>query len=833
MHERFSSLQQNGTSSGDESVDEGPDENIGKQLHTGIRAWYPYPLQHATSNAHFSNTSSNVRRNATSAGVQWIAYSGNGTAQGEVVYCHYGRVEDFERLDRLGVTVKRKGKIALLRYGNGFRGDKVRNAQMNGATGAILYSDPAEVARMGPYPAVSSSWKNCSNIQRMRSSAKLPEVNDEDSCSETICATHIMALSTIVQFYNSEQDSRRPQFVSFSKINKMYLKIRKIILQAKNDGTLPTIPVLPIGYSDAFQILSRMQGRMVPLDWQGGLNISYRLGPRIGDGATVRIDVRSSLQTRYELITNLTFEIYIGIYAFINEGDTRSFFHSGNEKFLSDEAAKLAVILRTIRNVIGYIHGADDPDRYVILGNHFDAWVYGSIDPNSGTAVLAEVARAITQTINETNWRPGITLLGYGNGMTAEFANILTQRAVVYLNVDNIHSNASLHVKGAMSRSQFNSYCRFASTVPTLYQKVTEVAKRIPNPVVAEVKRGRKTVYDTWSVTYFNSNATTYDTYPLYHSLYETPFVNEHIFDTNNFAVHVAVGQYWAELAREFTDSAVLPFNISDLANSLLRIYLPNLKRAMEPLKYRADEIKDAREQLSRLIKNCQNYVAEKRLIAYKFAEFLRRAEAFSLVIKQALRNFAINPQPSQRHVLFSTSDRDSYTGRVMAAVYDQYSEGVLRKSLKRSGTRSKQNIDETLTRAETSYALETVIGYTRHASLFQGIARMRTDNVDAFVESKTHRERQLAARNIATEISLIQYAVQCASNTIADRIYQCLISNRHQAYVPKSLVRLQMSTGATEAFTCNANVSGSFELFIRLLPHNIGSVTHQPLQNE
>uniref|UniRef100_A0A915AJ70 Glutamate carboxypeptidase 2 n=1 Tax=Parascaris univalens TaxID=6257 RepID=A0A915AJ70_PARUN len=613
---------------------------------------------------------------AEGAGVQWIAYSGNGTAQGEVVYCHYGRVEDFERLDRLGVTVK--GKIALLRYGNGFRGDKVRNAQMNGATGAILYSDPAEVARMGPYPEKvypNTEWMPLEGAQR-----------------GTIMMGNGDPLSPL---YPSKKDLYRP----------------KTVQEAKNDGTLPTIPVLPIGYSDAFQILSRMQGRMVPLDWQGGLNISYRLGPRLGDGATVRIDVRSSLQTR------------------------------------------------TIRNVIGYIHGADDPDRYVILGNHFDAWVYGSIDPNSGTAVLAEVARAITQTINETNWRPARTIMfcswdGEEHGIIGstefveEFANILTQRAVVYLNVDNIHSNASL----------------FASTVPTLYQKVTEVAKRIPNPVVAEVKRGRKTVYDTWVKTFPNEiefrpdapklpipgagsdhtaflnflgipvvdftykNATTYDTYPLYHSLYETPFVNEHIFDTNNFAVHVAVGQYWAELAREFTDSAVLPFNISDLANSLLRIYLPNLKRAMEPLKYRADEIKDAREQLSRLIKNCQ--------------EFLRRAEAFSLVIKQALRNFAINPfdsrrislindrimgvdrcfinprglprQPSQRHVLFSTSDRDSYTGRVMAAVYDQ---------------------------------------------------------VDAFVESKTHRERQLAARNIATEISLIQYAVQCASNTIADRI--------------------------------------------------------------
>lgn len=62
---------------------------------------------------------------------------------------------------------------------------------------------------------------------------------------------------------------------------------------------------------------------------------------------------------------------------------------------------------REIRNVVGYIHGSDDPDHYVILGNHYDAWVYGALDPNSGTATLAEVARAMVQTMNETNWRPG------------------------------------------------------------------------------------------------------------------------------------------------------------------------------------------------------------------------------------------------------------------------------------------------------------------------------------------------------------------------------------------------------------------------------------------
>lgn len=137
---------------------------------------------------------------------------------------------------------------------------------------------------------------------------------------------------------------------------------------------------------------------------------------------------------------------------------------------------------------MGYIYGFENRDQYVMLGNHYDAWVYGSIDPNSATAVLAEVARAMVETIKETNWRPGssihfLSIQHFSNFWTLklfisnwrelktwfsartimfcnwdaeeygligstefveEFANILSQRAIVYLNVDNIHSNQSL-----------------------------------------------------------------------------------------------------------------------------------------------------------------------------------------------------------------------------------------------------------------------------------------------------------------------------------------------------------------------------------------------------
>lgn len=48
-------------------------------------------------------------------------------------------------------------------------------------------------------------------------------------------------------------------------------------------------------------------------------------------------------------------------------------------------------LIGEIENVIGVFEGAEEPDRYVILGNHRDAWTFGAVDPNSGTAALIEV----------------------------------------------------------------------------------------------------------------------------------------------------------------------------------------------------------------------------------------------------------------------------------------------------------------------------------------------------------------------------------------------------------------------------------------------------------
>uniref|UniRef100_A0A914QB99 Glutamate carboxypeptidase II n=1 Tax=Panagrolaimus davidi TaxID=227884 RepID=A0A914QB99_9BILA len=613
---------------------------------------------------------------APNAGIQWVAYSAPGENEGEIVYCHYGRKEDFEKLKKLGIKVA--GNIAMIRYSHGFRGDKVGFAQKFGAIGVILFSDPAEVAQEGTdkahvYP--NAEWMPKGGVQRG---------------------------SVLHQF----GDPLTPLTPAKPDLYKS-----RTIEEAKAAGILPKIPVLPLSYKDAYEILVRLSGNLVPFEWQGGLNFTYHLGPGFHESGT---KVKLSVKAKYEK--------------------------------------------REIRNIVGYIYGKEEPDKYVILGNHYDAWVYGSIDPNSGTSTLAEVARAMTQTMNETGWRPSRTIMfcnwdaeEYGligsTEFVEEFEKQLNERAVVYLNVDLISANNSFD----------------AATIPSLYHVVVDVAKRIPNPLESEIIKGRKTIYDTWIKTfpsnfpshpefpqmnipaggsdhtaflnfvgipvvdfrYHNASWSHGYEYPLYHSLYETKFLNEHIFDTNNLAVHRAVGQFWAELARVFADSPIIPVNITFYAETLLNVYVKDLIKDFEPLENGYSEAKDAKKQLSNLIKNCEEFLKQSHQLENEIQKIQKpnskdnfRSRILSnriLSVERCFINVYIRPEnPSKRHLLYSVSDKDLYSSNVMSGVYDA---------------------------------------------------------IDNFINSKTDKNKLAAGKELAKQISYIQAAVQCAINTIKEYI--------------------------------------------------------------
>jgi N-acetylated-alpha-linked acidic dipeptidase len=139
---------------------------------------------------------------------------------------------------------------------------------------------------------------------------------------------------------------------------------------------------------------------------------------------------------------------------------------------------------RTLWDVIGRARGTELPDQWVVSGNHRDAWVYGAVDPNSGTAAMLEAVHGVGELL-KSGWKPKRTMIfaswdGEEEGLMgstewaeqheAELAN-----APAYFNVDV-----------AVSGPKFG-----ASSVPSLKQFLRDVTKAVPSP-----KGG--TVYDVW-----------------------------------------------------------------------------------------------------------------------------------------------------------------------------------------------------------------------------------------------------------------------------------------------------------------------------------------------
>ena len=328
--------------------------------------------------------------------------SGNVTAP--VVYVNYGSREDFDRLEKLGVSVK--GKIVLVRYGGNFRGVKVYLAQQHGAVGVLIFSDPADdgYTKGDMYPR--GPMRPASAVQR--GSVQFLPINPGDPTTPGIAGTPDLPASQRL----TEAQTRAP------------------------GGDQPAIPSNPLSYQDAAPILQALNGPNVPHDWQGGLPFAYHLGGT--PDVTVHMDLVQDTQ------------------------------------------------LRTIWDVIGTIPGTDsaEKDNWVVAGNHRDAWVFGAVDPNSGTAAMLESAHGLGELL-KAGWHPRRTvkLASWdaeeeglvGSTEWAEQHAAQLAHAVAYFNTDV-----------AVSGPSFD-----ASAVPSLKQFLRDVTMAVPSP-----KGG--TVYEQW-----------------------------------------------------------------------------------------------------------------------------------------------------------------------------------------------------------------------------------------------------------------------------------------------------------------------------------------------
>ena len=209
----------------------------------------------------------------------------------------------------------------------------------------------------------------------------------------------------------------------------MDLPDSKRIPADKLQNNQPSIPTNPLSYKDAAPILQALAGPNVPHDWQGALPFAYHLGA----GGPAKVTVHMHL-----------------------EQDTA---------------------LRTIWDVVGTIEGTDpaQKDDWVVAGNHRDAWVYGAVDPNSGTAAMLETVHGLGDLLKQ-GWKPKrrVVICSWdaeeegliGSTEWVEQHDAQLKHAVAYFNTDV-----------GVSGPRFN-----ASAVPSLKQFVREVTFEVPSP---------------------------------------------------------------------------------------------------------------------------------------------------------------------------------------------------------------------------------------------------------------------------------------------------------------------------------------------------------------
>ncbi|MFL0683544.1 MAG: M28 family peptidase [Algoriphagus aquaeductus] len=329
------------------------------------------------------------------------AFSGSGDVTAEVVYVNYGTREDFMKLAEMGVPLA--GKIAVARYGGNFRGYKAKYAEQYGMIGLVVYTDPKD-----------------SGFTRGEVYPKGPFFNET-----TIQRGSMLTLD----FTGDPLTPNRPALPLDGA--------KKIKRDDPADVAFHTIPVTPIGYGAAKEILSRMTGSEVPTEWQGGLPFTYR----ITGGEELK--VRGMVDQKPDFIR--------------------------------------------ANNVIGTFVGKDFPDEWIILGSHYDAWSFGATDPNSGTAMLLTFAEALGELYKKGQKPSRSILIGHWDaeeqgviGSTEWVEHLkkeLGAKAVSYMNFD-----------GGVSGRNFG-----ASAAPTLKKLIIDASKEVVYP------DSSKTVFEVWA----------------------------------------------------------------------------------------------------------------------------------------------------------------------------------------------------------------------------------------------------------------------------------------------------------------------------------------------
>ncbi|MFA6165213.1 MAG: M20/M25/M40 family metallo-hydrolase [Gemmatimonadaceae bacterium] len=530
-------------------------------------------------------------------------YGGSGDAEGEVVFVNFGLVEDYAKLDSLGVSVA--GKVAVARYGRSFRGIKAREAEKHGAVALIMYSDPQDDGYVQGDVYPDGPWRPAQGIQRG-------------------------------SVMNGAGDPSTPGYPSTAGASRIAL----------DQMPVSRIPVVPIGYGNAAEVLALVRGKDIPRGWQGGLPFRYHIGP----GPT-RIRVRVETDTA-----------------------TAAF--------------------KPIWNTLGVVKGSEYPDEIVVIGGHRDSWGPGAGDNVSGVVSILEAARAVADQM-KAGWRPKRTLVFatwdaeewglVGSTEHVEDDSLRLQRGgVAYFNQDGGGGGPNFDGGGS----------------PSLRGLLRDITKVIPHPDAPA-----KSIYQWWRdqgkvadgqepamgdpgggsdfAGFYNHLGIPHSDWGMggtgggvYHSMYDS-FEWIHRFADPNFTYHAAQARVAALMVMRMASADVLPYDYAEFGRTL-KPYVERIDRAAAAKGWSLNTTA-LTAQLTALEAEGRafNAARDSTLAATPAKGATARANAQLMQVERALaRPEGLRTRPWYRSLVYVADENNGYSTMVFPSVNEAIRSG-------------------------------------------------------------------------------------------------------------------------------------------------------------
>jgi N-acetylated-alpha-linked acidic dipeptidase len=581
-------------------------------LETSVRAydvWMPHPTsvrvwRVSPDSRELSLAEGPLAEDSTSAlpEVPPInGYGGTGDVTAPVVYVNYGLIEDYATLDSLGVAVR--GKIAVARYGRSFRGIKAREAERHGAVALLIYSDPQDdgFVRGDVYPA--GPMRPAQGIQRG-------------------------------SVFNGAGDPTTPGTPSRAGAARIPLA----------QAGVSHIPVVPISYGNATELLRDVRGTAIPQSWQGGLPFRYHVGP---GPVTARVAVATDTAT---------------------------------------------TPLKTIWDTFGVIRGSEFPEEMVVIGGHRDAWGPGAADNVSGTVSVMEAAHAIADLVKK-GMRPKRTIVfatwdaeEWGLVGSTEYVEDdsvrLLRGAIAYLNQDVAAQGPSFGGGGS----------------PSLRSTLRALARTVDDP------SGKGSVYDVWRRTagvadtaepamgdpgggsdfagFYNHLGIPHAEWGfggaggVYHSAYDSRHWME-TFGDPGYRYHATAARIGAAMALRLANADILPYDYAEYAATMRR-YLPGIAQAVTTRRWQVSAA-SLTTAIDRMAQSAAVFAAARdSALTRVLPTGTRRATNAALMrVERALtRPEGLRTRPWYRNLIYAADENNGYANIVFPSVNEAIRSG-------------------------------------------------------------------------------------------------------------------------------------------------------------